>query len=260
MSIFSKQCKETAKFAAAAGYSLLQPLVQHKPRRVVLYYHSVRSEHLEMFKKQMAYLAGHCAVTKVSQIKTAAANGADTIAAITFDDAFISVLENAVPILKAMRLPAAIFAPTGNLGGSIGWSLPEAFDDRDEKIMNAEQLAELSEDGFEILSHTVFHPRLSSIDKKQLRTELRQSKKELETITGRPVAAISYPHGDYNPDVLDAARKAGYRYGFTIEPQLVNDGDDMQIGRFAVSPQDSLMKFKLKLSGAYSITNYLRRK
>jgi peptidoglycan/xylan/chitin deacetylase (PgdA/CDA1 family) len=260
MNKISKTCKEAFKFTCAAFYAPLMPIVEAKPRRVVLYYHSVKPEYRAMFERQMAYLAANCTVAKVSEIKTADANGKDVVAAITFDDAFESVLENAVPILKSLRLPASIFVPTGNLGRSIGWSMPEQFDECDEKIMSAEQIVSLSDEGFEILSHTVFHPYLTSIDKRQLRTELRQSKKELETIIGRPVPAVSYPHGDFNCDVTEAARKAGYRFGFTIEPHLVDGCDDMQIGRFAVSPADNIFKFKLKLNGAYSITDYLRRR
>lgn len=261
MNTISKQCKEAVKFACAAFYAPLMPMIQAKPRRVVLYYHSVKAEYRSMFERQMAYLAANCTVTRVSEIKTAGSNGADVVAAITFDDAFESVLENAVPILKVFRLPASIFVPTGNLGRSIGWSIPEIFDEGDEKIMSAEQIAGLAEDDFEILSHTVFHPRLTCVDKRQLRAELRQSKKELENITGKPVPAVSYPHGDFNCDVIEAAKKAGYRYGFTIEPHLADCcDDDMQIGRFAVSPADSLFKFKLKVNGAYSITDHFRRK
>jgi peptidoglycan/xylan/chitin deacetylase (PgdA/CDA1 family) len=260
MNTISKKCKEAVKFACAAFYAPFIPILQTKPRRVVLYYHSIKDEYRPFFERQMAYLAAHCTVVKVSEIKTAMPKGTEVIAAITFDDAFESVLENAIPVLKSFRLPASIFVPTGNLGRSIGWSIPEVFDERDEKIMNAEQIADLASQGFEILSHTVFHPHLTAVDKRQLRTELRQSKKELETITGKPVPAVSYPHGDFNCDVLEAARKAGYRYGFTIEPHLVGSSDDMQIGRFAVSPADHLFKFKLKVNGAYCVTDYLRRK
>jgi peptidoglycan/xylan/chitin deacetylase (PgdA/CDA1 family) len=259
MSTLSKHCKEAVKFACAAGYSVLQPLTQHKPHRVILYYHSVKSQYRRQFEKQMAYLAEYCRVVKVSEIKTAAANGSDTVAAITFDDAFESVFKNAVPILKAFKLPAAIFVPTSNLGRLPRWSLSDMHEEGHESVMSVEQIAELARDGFEIFSHTVSHPRLTLADEKTLHSELTQSKKDLEAIIGKDVTAVSFPHGDHNLHVCAAARKAGYSYGFTIEPHLVNgSSDDMRIGRFAVSPADGLVKFRLKVNGAYVVSNWLR--
>lgn len=260
MSRVIKKCKEAVKFACAAAYAIVMPLAQGGPRRVILYYHGVKAADCRMFEKQMAYLAGYCRVVNVSEIKTASAEGADSIAAITFDDAFENMLENAVPVLKALKLPAAVFVPTGNLGRLPQWSLPPQCDDRNEKIMTAEQIAELARDGFEIYSHTVSHPKLTSLDEEQLQSELCKSKKELEAFVGKAVTAVSYPHGDYNAKVCAAVRQAGYREGFTIEPRLVNDcRDDMRIGRFVVSPADGLVKFRLKVSGAYSILNCLKR-
>jgi hypothetical protein len=82
----------------------------------------------------------------------------------------------------------------------------------------------------------------------------------LEKIVGHEVQAISYPHGAYSEKVTEMARKAGYQLGFTIEPAVVNDRtDNLRIGRFCVSPADSLMKFRLKVKGAYEVTGYLRR-
>jgi peptidoglycan/xylan/chitin deacetylase (PgdA/CDA1 family) len=255
-----KQCKEAVKFACAAMYSIVQPLVKNKPRRVILYYHGVQSADRRMFEKQMTYLAGYYRVVNVSEIRTAAAEGMDTIVAITFDDAFENVLKNAMPILKALKLPAAIFVPTGNLGRLPQWSLPPECDDKNENVMTAEQVVGLARDGFEIYSHTVSHPKLTSLDEKQLYTELLQSKKDLETVIGKEVTAVSYPHGDHSAKVCAAARQAGYREGFTIEPQFVDDcRDDMRIGRFVVSPTDGLVKFRLKVNGAYSILNCFRQ-
>ena len=260
MSRVIKQCKEAVKFVCAIAYSIIQPLVQGRPRRVILYYHGVKSADRRMFEKQMAYLSEYCRVVNISEIKTAAADGVDIIAAITFDDAFENVLDNAVPILKALKLPAAVFVPTGNLGRPPQWSLPSQCDDKNEKIMTAEQIAGLALGSFEICSHTVSHPKLTSLDEKQLYRELAQSKKELEAIIGKEVTAVSYPHGDHNAKVCAAARQAGYRDGFTIEPQLVDDcRNDMRIGRFVVSPADSLVKFRLKVNGAYRILNCFRR-
>jgi hypothetical protein len=88
--------------------------------------------------------------------------------------------------------------------------------------------------------------------------EIAGSKSYLENLLGHEVAAISYPHGDYDERVCNAVMEAGYLHGFTVEPAMINDATDcFRIGRFDVSPTDSLFKFKLKCSGGYHTSSAL---
>jgi peptidoglycan/xylan/chitin deacetylase (PgdA/CDA1 family) len=229
------------------------------PLRTVLYYHGIAKKDLACFSKQMAYLAQNCTVVQPSKIKTANPNGTSIIVAITFDDAFTSIIENAVPILKEHGLPAGVFVPVGHLGKKPRWNMSDDCSDRHETVMNADQIVELDKKGFEVFSHTVSHSELTTIDDDTLRSELFESKGGLEKIVGHEVQAISYPHGAYTKKVTEMTRKAGYRLGFTIEPIVVSsETDNLRIGRFCVSPADGLMKFRLKVKGAYQITYYLR--
>jgi peptidoglycan/xylan/chitin deacetylase (PgdA/CDA1 family) len=229
-------------------------------RRVVIYYHSVKKEGVKQFEKQMAYLAKNYTVVKASHIKTVPVYSKKTIVVITFDDAFVSILENALPALKKWGLPANIFVPTGNLGKPPQWEILNCcLDDKDETIINKQQIANLKNDRFEISSHTVSHPVLTEIDNDRLYYEITNSKMDLERMVGCSVLAISYPYGAYDTRVCEAAKRAGYELGFTNEPCIFNNfTDNFQIGRFAVSTNDSLVKFKLKVSGAYQVTKYLR--
>ena len=254
-----KLLKEIIEFACATVYAIFLPVIQKEPRRLVICYHSVRKQNVERFKKQMAYLAKKCHVAKVSEIRFVSANAKKVVAGITFDDAYTSVIENAVPILKEHGLPAAVFVPTGNLGQPSNWEMPNTYPDTNERVMNEEQVAELSKNGFEVFSHTVSHPFLTEIDEDTLKSELLESKRELERIIGGEVPAIGYPHGAHDARVCNAARRTGYKLGFTIEPRMVDSSpDNMKIGRFEVSSRDSLIKFRLKVSGAYQAVNYLR--
>lgn len=251
--------KETIEFICAVLYLIYLNLSNKKPRRIVIYYHSVKKEAVQRFQKQMKYLANECTVVKPQNIKTAQANGTNHVVAITFDDAFVSVMENAVPILEMYNLPAGVFVPAGNLGKPPRWEILENCSDKDETVISKEWIAKLVNDGFEVFSHTVSHPLLTEIDDDRLRYELIESKKELERIIGNEVLGISYPHGALDAKVCKAAAQAGYRFGFTIEPHIVDDTtDDLQIGRFSVLPNDSLIKFKLKISGAYQVAGCSR--
>lgn len=256
-----KHLKETGEFILAAFYALFLNLSSKKPRRVVLCYHGINKADAAGFEKQMAYLAKNRSVARLSNIRTAGANGADIMVAITFDDAFVSVIENAVSILKRHGLPAAIFVPAGNLGQRPCWQIPDTYSDKDknETVINQGQIAELDNNGFEIFSHTLSHPVLTGVDDSRLEAELAGSKRALERIVGHEVSAISYPHGVYDARVCNAARKAGYRLGFTIEPSVVNYATDhLKTGRFLVSPRDNLIKFRLKVSGAYQAVKFLQ--
>jgi len=248
-----------AKLLLAMVYSVVLPFIRKKPYRIILYYHAVREEDLEAFEKQMSYLASKCKVVRVSEILTAEPGDFNVIAAITFDDAFVSVLKNGLPVLKRYGLTASIFVPMGNLGQPPKWDIPEDSLDRNEVVMSKEQLADIDKDGFEVLSHTVSHCVLTEQNDRRLKSELSESKLALENIVGHEVSGISYPHGAYDCGVCRAARQAGYLSGYTIEPRIVGSHtDSMQIGRVSVSPKDSLFEFKLKVSGAYQVVSYLR--
>ena len=248
-----------AKLLLAMAYSVILPFIRKKPYRIVLFYHAVREVDLEAFEKQMSYLASKCKVVRVSEILTAEPGDFNVIVAITFDDAFVSVLRNGLPVLKRHRLTASIFVPTGNLGQPPKWNIPEDSLDRNEVVMSKKQLVDIDRDGFEVLSHTVSHCVLTEQNGRRLKGELSESKLALENIVGHEVCGISYPHGAYDCGVCSAARQAGYLSGYTIEPSIVdNRTDSMQIGRVSISPGDSLFEFKLKVSGAYQVVSYLR--
>jgi peptidoglycan/xylan/chitin deacetylase (PgdA/CDA1 family) len=255
-----RSAKSLTEIIFAFLYSPVLFLRHEGPLRIVIYYHSVAKKDLASFSKQMAYLARNCYVVRPSEIKTARPNGADVIVAVTFDDAFISFVENAVPVLRKHGLPAGVFVPTGCLERKPSWEMPDNCPDKDETIMDAEQIIELDKKGYEIFSHTISHSMLTREDDKKLEEELVESKKHLQKITGHEISIISYPYGAHNAKVREAAKRAGYKFGFSIEPQIVNhSSDDMSIGRFKVLPGDNLIKFKLKINGGYEGVMYLRR-
>jgi len=259
MCVVLRHFKQIIEFIFAALYAFFLNLSNRKARHVVIYYHGINNADVTGFSKQMDYLAKNCSVVKPSQIKTAHKNGADILVAITFDDAFLSVMKNAVPVLKKYGLPAGISVPVGNLGQPPRWQMPQNCPAKNETVMGKEQIAKLDNCGFEIFSHTFSHPVLTEIEDDGLEAELVNSKRALERIVGHEVLAISYPHGACDARVYKTARKAGYRLGFTIEPALINNlTDDLKIWRTSISPGDNLIKFKLKVSGAYQLVRYIK--
>lgn len=250
----------TIEFLLAAIYAMVLVLMCRQKRRVVIYYHGVRNAERPGFERQVSYLAKHYRVLNLTELMRTPDNGKKGLVAITFDDGFISVVKNGWPILKKYGLRATMFMPVGNLGQCPQWFVGDPWGhDRSELVMGRELVAKLDSEGFEMLSHTVSHAVLTELGTDHLEVELVQSRQKLEEIVGHEVAIISYPLGKYNEKVAAVAKQAGYQYGFTVEPFTVDDSPgEMEIGRFIVNPNMSMLKFRLKVSGAYQVTSHLR--
>ncbi len=98
------------------------------------------------------------------------------------------------------------------------------FDPR-ERLLSWPELCGLHREGVPIGAHTVTHPLLTQLAPAQLREELRCSRMHLATHVA-PSEALAYPNGDANPQVVAAARAAGYRYGFLNSPGLWTTATD----------------------------------
>ena len=80
------------------------------------------------------------------------------------------------------------------------------------------QIREMHRNGVEFGSHTCTHPILSRQDGAAIHYETAASKKLIENRLQAPVDSFCYPNGqpeDYNGQVIDAVKKAGYRCAVT---------------------------------------------
>ena len=141
---------------------------------------------------------------------------------ITFDDGYLSVYDRACPVLAERGMTGTIFVVADSVGGINEWDRRRG--DQAEKMMSAHQLAELAESGLEIASHTLTHPRLPQLSDGELKRELVDSKRKLEDISGHEVTSFSYPYGDYDERVRDAAQESGYKYAATTRLGVVPVG------------------------------------
>jgi len=77
--------------------------------------------------------------------------------------------------------------------------------------MTPEQIAALAASPLaSIGSHGYYHNDLAKLPIADATTEMQQSKKYLEKITGQPVKAIAFPYGSYAPAVVAAAKSEGF--------------------------------------------------
>jgi len=84
-------------------------------------------------------------------------------------------------------------------------------------FLDEEEIREMSLHGMEFGSHTVNHIILTNESKDIIESELAESKKQLEDLTGKVVDKISYPNGDVTSDIVTLAERIGYRYGCSTE-------------------------------------------
>jgi peptidoglycan/xylan/chitin deacetylase (PgdA/CDA1 family) len=98
----------------------------------------------------------------------------------------------------------------------IGHELP------DDLMMTSHQVAELHGAGMGIGAHTVNHPILASLDTSIARSEIANSKADLERIIGQPVKLFAYPNGvpgqDYNREHVCMVRELGFEGAVSITP------------------------------------------
>ena len=141
--------------------------------------------------------------------------------AITFDDAYHSVAEQALPVLERLEVPATVFACTAFLGTST--PMPLDMDEwlggaheQELRAMSWEQLGGLAEAGWEVGSHTRSHPRLTQTSDDVLADELAGSRADLQERLGLAATAVAYPFGDTDQRVMRAAEDAGYSLGGAV--------------------------------------------
>lgn len=171
-------------------------------------------------------------------------NKTDTL--ITFDDGYKDFLENAFPVIKKYNLKATVFIVTDLVGSFNVWDYQKL--NIKKYLMDWKDIEYISKGGVEIGSHTLTHPFLTKIDKKQAKREIEHSKKKIEDKIGMEVKSFCYPYGDYDQDIKSLVIEAGYSYGFTTVDGSSNfEEDRFEIKRITVFGNMLLPKFLLKV-------------
>lgn len=217
----------------------------------VIFYHGVSSEQQINFKKQIEDILKFTQPISIQSTKRLE-KGVHYIA-VTFDDGFVDILENALPILIRYNIPVIIFIPTGCLGHKADWKLNSVNHIYLESVMTAEQLKEISRNkNISIGSHSVKHQNFLLLTEEEVQHELYTSKLKLENLLEKDISYFSFPYGAYNEKHIELAKKVGYKHVFTIMPvpSYLEFGEYI-IGRVEVSPADWHLEFRLKILGTY---------
>jgi peptidoglycan/xylan/chitin deacetylase (PgdA/CDA1 family) len=146
--------------------------------------------------------------------------------AVTFDDAYRSVLELARPILDRLGMPASVYVPTAWAGSEAPMTWPGIDQwlggphEAELRCMSWHELRGLAELGWEVGSHTRSHPRLPELDDAALEAELAGSRADCEAGLGAACESLAYPYGAVDERVVEAARRAGYAHAVSLPRRL----------------------------------------
>jgi peptidoglycan/xylan/chitin deacetylase (PgdA/CDA1 family) len=216
---------------------------------VILYYHSVPNAQKQAFANQMdvvARLTMPISIDLVSRMLPGT-----RYSSITFDDGFEDIITNAIPELQQRGIFGTVFLTAGFLGQTATWWPADAPESR-QRIASAERWQQLPADFISIGSHTLTHPYLTTLSETAARRELCESRTMLQDVLERKIRTLSFPYGDFNSEVVNWCRDAGYESVFTSLPGYAFRNENEFIsGRVNVEPTDWPIEFRLKLLGAY---------
>lgn len=224
---------------------------------VILQYHHVSdtTPHItsvtpEEFKQHLAFLASNpeIEVVSLSQLltdaKTLKSNEKMQVA-ITFDDGYVNVFENARPILKEYGYPYTIFVNPG------------AVDNNKHYAMTWDQLRILKSEGVEFGNHTTNHTHLTTSFRYLERTkrlqviqqDIEHAESRLAKELGQSQHWLAYPYGEFSIEIQQLTRAMGY-IGFGQHSGPIGENSNYtRLPRFPVSGYYAdISKLPLKIS------------
>jgi peptidoglycan/xylan/chitin deacetylase (PgdA/CDA1 family) len=224
----------------------------------ILFYHRVSDQRDELavrprtFRRQMDYLAAQSyRVVDVMEAVELLDNGAvsSKTVGLSFDDGFLDVAEEALPILAERGFRATVFVSPGVIDG---WSRFDWYK-RQPPILGWDEIAELDAEGtLRFEAHSLTHPNLLRLRDEGSREEIIGSKVALEARLGRPVRAFSYPAGLFGPRERAFVAESGFDVAVSCEPGLnTRSTDRLALRRRQVDARDSLLDFLAKVGGGH---------
>jgi peptidoglycan/xylan/chitin deacetylase (PgdA/CDA1 family) len=112
--------------------------------------------------------------------------------AITFDDGYESVYQQAFPVLQRYQMTATVFLTVGRTNTE---RLPSM---EDRSMLSWTEIREMHRAGIAFGGHTITHPDLTCLPETLLTSEIVGGKEVIEDTLGDAVLTFAYPFGRYN--------------------------------------------------------------
>ncbi|MDA0165960.1 polysaccharide deacetylase family protein [Solirubrobacter ginsenosidimutans] len=155
---------------------------------------------------------------------------------VSFDDGYLSHYTHAKPVLRALGWPGVLNLQLNVLG---------------QGGLTTKQIKSMIAAGWEVDSHTLTHPDLTTLDDASLKRELVDSRRELQKRFGVPADFIAYPAGKYDARVEAATKAAGYRAATTVDEGVARGRDDLfALKRVRVNASDTATTLLARLKSS----------
>jgi len=224
------------------------------PNAAILLYHHVSSStpastsiSPEAFKSHMEYLDAHHTVVSLQDVVSAIQHNTtlpENAVAITFDDGYANILDNAHPILADLGFPYTVFINPDEIG--VG-----------PKQLTWEQVIAMHNDGVVFANHTLDHLHMLNGEQamgerawlEKVWQNVESAEKKIEDKLDISLKYLAYPFGEYNTALANKLKSEGY-IGFGQHSGAVGLSSDMQaLPRFpAAGPYANLATLKTKLN------------
>jgi peptidoglycan/xylan/chitin deacetylase (PgdA/CDA1 family) len=191
---------------------------------IILFHHLVtdRPHHLgiptELFLLHAQFLHRHYRVVSLAQAIEMLKS--DTVrvptVVLTFDDGYRDNFINLRAATAETNIPVTLFICTQNVTTQQGFEHDPKRCQRSFPPLTWEQVGLLSQEGFEVGSHTRFHFDCGSTDYEALSREIVGSKNDLEQHLGPAVKYFSFPYGKHENMSLQAIELAKRTYSYVF--------------------------------------------
>lgn len=178
---------------------------------------------------------------------------------LTFDDGYLDTFELAIPALLDFDMRAVIFVMGDRSLKRANWD-----EDKGEvggKLMSNEQILTASSLGFEIGAHSMNHKVLTELSEIELRQEIMDSMKSVESVLGKKIQSFAYPYGSTDERVTRITRECGFTFGcgvYTGPPVFGEDFYDFR--RLSITSHTGILRFLLYLTTPYQYIEWLYSK
>ena len=181
-----------------------------------------------VFRAQIGWLQRHGFTAVTLDRVIAAWAGRATLPArpvvLSFDDGYLGDATVARPVLAHRRWPGVLNLIVSRMRPGDGAGLTRGM------------VRSLIVHGWEVDSHTIAHPDLTTLSPGLAARQVERSRVLLRRMFHVPVEGFCYPAGRYDALVLRDVRRAGYRFATTELPGAASPGDDrLQLPRIRVA-------------------------
>lgn len=161
---------------------------------------------------------------------------------ITFDDGLQCLYQNVFPILKKYNIKVTVYI-CKNYSNKI--------------LLSESEIKEMSDSGLvEFAAHTLNHVNLTKTDLITSKREIVESKKFVESLTGKKCSSFAYPYGKYNYYHSIQISEAKFDNAVIIKHKIYNYDvrNRFEIPRIEPRGTMNLLQFKiLMIFGKYKI-------